>query len=200
VPDRLTALAIATDPDAQTGEPGAEYFDQRLEPLWPPNFHPCAAVSARTANPDHRRSPECAAAEPCRTSPRQAPAAALVHVRERFDDDGVTATVEQQPRVAPLGPFLEMPAARQFLDDDEPDVVPGARIFGPGVAESDDEPKVVDGPLLGGGVAGSAGAATGAAAVMAASSDAVREPSTATTTVSAGVISVKPAGNFTSPQ
>jgi hypothetical protein len=33
-----------------------------------------------------------------------------------------------------------MPAAREFFDDDEPDVVPGSRIFGPGVAESDDEP------------------------------------------------------------
>jgi hypothetical protein len=33
-----------------------------------------------------------------------------------------------------------LPAAREFFDDHEPDVVAGSRVFGPGVAEPDDEP------------------------------------------------------------
>ena len=67
-----------------------------------------------------------------------------VHVRYRFEKDYllITAPVLQEEKVSLSGGPPAVPAATQFVDDQETDIVPGLLVPGSRIAKADDNRPV----------------------------------------------------------
>lgn len=128
--DRLAAVAVATDADTQAREVGAEVADDRLEAVVATGT--AVGADAEFAEwqievVDHDEHVADVDLVKGRSNPHRG--ATCVHERLRLDEECVLLADQRLERIVLFLPRGRIPAPREFVKDDEADIVACARVL-----------------------------------------------------------------------